>query len=56
LVFDNVRFHHAKALKPFLEKNKDKTELMFLHAYSPDLNPIERVWWYMRKKYPIIDI
>jgi len=50
LVLDNVRFHHAKALKPFLEKNKDKIELMFLPAYSPDLNPIERVWWYMRKK------
>lgn len=23
---------------------------MFLPAYSPDLNPIERVWWYMRKR------
>ena len=23
---------------------------MFLLAYSPDFNPIERVWWYMRKK------
>ena len=49
-VLDNVRFHHAKLLRPFLEKNKDKIELMFLPAYSPDFNPIERVWWYMRKK------
>jgi putative transposase len=23
---------------------------MFLPAYSPDFNPIERIWWYMRKK------
>lgn len=22
----------------------------FLPAYSPDLNPMERIWWYMRKK------
>lgn len=50
LILDNVRYHHAKILKPFLEKNKQKIELMFLPAYSPDLNPIERVWWYMRKK------
>jgi transposase len=50
MVLDNVRYHHAKSLKPFLEKNKNKIELMFLPAYSPDLNPIERVWWYMRKK------
>ena len=37
-------------MKPFLEKNKQKIELMFLPAYSPDLNPIESLWWYMRKK------
>lgn len=50
MVLDNVRYHHAKALHAFLTANKDKIELHFLPAYSPDLNPIERVWWYMRKK------
>ncbi len=50
MVLDNVRYHHAKILKPFLQKNKNKIELIFLPPYSPDLNPIERVWWYMRKK------
>jgi transposase len=50
MILDNVRFHHAKILKPFLEKNRDKIELIFLPSYSPDFNPIERVWWYMRKK------
>lgn len=49
IVLDNVRYHHARALKPFLEFHKDRMELVFLPAYSPDLNPIERVWWYMRK-------
>lgn len=50
MVLDNVRYHHAKALKPFLEKNKSKIQLIFLPPYSPDFNPMERVWWYMRKK------
>lgn len=50
MVVDNVRYHHAKRLKPILEKHKDKFQLVYLPAYSPDLNPIERVWWYMRKK------
>jgi transposase len=50
MILDNVRFHHAKALKPFLKNHADKLELVFLPAYSPDFNPIERVWWYMRKK------
>ena len=48
LVLDNVRYHHAKRLKQFLENNK-RLELIYLPPYSPDLNPIERVWWYMRK-------
>jgi putative transposase len=50
MVLDNVRYHHAKVLRPFLEENKSKIELLFLPPYSPDLNPMERVWWYMRKK------
>ena len=49
IVLDNVRYHHAKMLKPFLMNNREKLELIFLPPYSPDLNPIERVWWFMRK-------
>jgi putative transposase len=45
MVLDNARFHYAKRLKPIIEKYKDKLELVFLPPYSPDLNPIERVWW-----------
>jgi putative transposase len=50
MVLDNVRFHHAKRLHPILEKYKERIELVFLPPYSPDLNPIERVWWLMRKQ------
>jgi len=45
---DNVRFHHAILLKSFLEKSP-RLEVRYLPPYSPDLNPVERVWWYMRK-------
>jgi transposase len=50
MVVDNVRYHHAKRLKPALEKYKDRLQLVYLPAYSPDLNPLERIWWYMKKK------
>lgn len=50
MVLDNVPYHHAKRLKPILERYNHRIELVYLPPYSPDLNPIERVWWYMRKK------
>jgi transposase len=49
IFLDNVRYHHARLLKKFLDLHP-KLELIYLPPYSPDLNPIERVWWFMRKK------
>jgi transposase len=30
IALDNVRYHHDKSLKPFLEKHKTKLELIFI--------------------------
>ena len=49
LVLDNVRYHHSKRISKWLGGNT-KLELFFLPPYSPDLNAVERAWWYMRKK------
>ncbi len=49
MVVDNVRYHHAKLLEKWL-KNNEKLEIIYLPPYSPELNPVERAWWYMRKK------
>lgn len=43
LVVENVRYLHAKLLKS-LVKNNPRIEIMYPPLYSPDLNPIERVW------------
>lgn len=50
LVLDNVRFHHAKRLKPILERFKARIEFIFLPPYSPYLNPVERIGCWMRKQ------
>lgn len=41
LILDNLRVHHAKLVKAWIERNKDKIEVYYLPAYSPDLNPDE---------------
>lgn len=49
VILDNARWHHAKALTPWLTEHKEIFQLDFLPPYSPDLNHIERLWKLTRK-------
>lgn len=50
IVLDNARAHHSKELESFLIANQDQLELIFLPKYSPDLNPMEWFWKFLRKQ------
>jgi len=41
LILDNLRVHHSKIVKQWLEKNKSKIEVFYLPSYSPEKNPDE---------------
>ena len=45
LVLDNGRFHHAKSMEI-----PENVVLLFLPPYSPELNPIERLWQDLKAK------
>jgi len=49
LVIDNAPSHHAKIVHKFLELVKYRLEVIFLPPYSPELNPIEKFWKYVRE-------
>jgi transposase len=49
LVLDNAKYHHARALQPWLRQHRKVLTLLFLPPYSPELNPIERVWKLTRR-------
>lgn len=49
LILENARIHHAKLLKPFLEKNTQRLTLLFLPPYSPNLNAVERIWGWLKR-------
>lgn len=49
LIMDNARWHRAKALKPFFLHHQNRLVPIFLPPYSPELNPIERVWRITRR-------
>lgn len=42
LVMDNMKSHHAKAVKNLLDSSG--VRYIYLPPYSSDLNPIEKLW------------
>jgi len=49
VIADNARFHHAKLHKEWRQTVAKEFRLDFLPPYSPELNPIERVWKLTRR-------
>ena len=44
LIADNARYHHGLLHKQWRQSCSDRFSIEFLPPYSPELNPIERVW------------
>jgi len=49
LIFDNASYNHARKVKA--EALKQNIILDYLPPYSPNLNPIERLWKFVRKEF-----
>ena len=41
LILDNLRVHHSRKLKEWVQKRNDSIALFYLPSYSPELNPVE---------------
>jgi len=48
VIEDNARPHIAKEVRDFVSENKNKIAVYYLPTYSPDLNPDEKVWRYLK--------
>lgn len=48
IILDNASFHRKKRLYEIAERHNRK--LIFLPPYSPELNPIEHFWHWLKKK------
>jgi len=49
VISDNAPYHHSRIHKPWREEHAGRFDLDFLPPYSPELNPIERVWKLTRR-------
>jgi len=41
IILDNLRVHHGKIVKAWLQKHKNEIELFYLPPYAPEYNPSE---------------
>ena len=49
VVLDNASYNHSKEVKAWLACDDCRVELVYLPAYAPNLNLIERFWWLFKK-------
>jgi len=49
VILDNARYYRSELVQTFVRKN-NRIRLMFLPPYSPNLNVIERLWKFFKKK------
>ena len=50
VIVDNARYHHARVVRRWLERPDCRITLVFLPAYAPHLNAIERLWAVMHRE------
>ena len=48
LIMDNARYNHAKLVREHIAGSV--VEIVYLPPYSPNLNLVERMWKFMKKK------
>jgi transposase len=48
VICDNARYYRSKAVREYLKTSR--IELVFLPPYAPNLNLIERLWKFFKKK------
>ena len=49
IICDNARYYKSKIVNEYLETN-ERIKILFLPPYSPNLNIIERLWKFFKKK------
>ena len=48
-IMDNAKAHHARLIHSFIEGEKGRLAVIYLPTYAPELNPIERLWKWLRQ-------
>ena len=54
VICDSAKCHTSEAVAVYLWEHRDRIDLHLLPKYSPDCNPIERVWWNLHDRFGLL--
>lgn len=49
IVLDGLRAHKSKLVRDYLDSTNGHIQIAFLPPYSPDLNPVEYIWAWLKR-------
>jgi transposase len=49
LYVDNAKWHKTQEVKDWVSNNST-IQIDYLPKYAPEINPMERHWWYLRRR------
>jgi transposase len=48
IVWDRLQAHRSRLVNQYVEQQHGNIALEYLPAYAPELNPVERIWGYLK--------
>lgn len=49
IIWDGLKGHHSKLVREYLDATGGDVQMAFLPSYSPDLNPAEFLWAWLKR-------
>jgi len=49
IIWDGLRAHRSKLVREYLDSTAGNIQMAFLPPYSPDLNPVENLWAWLKR-------
>jgi transposase len=49
VIWDGLRAHRSRLVREYLDSIDGHIQIAFLPAYSPDLNPVEYLWAWLKR-------
>lgn len=49
IIWDGLRAHRSRLVREYVDALKGQIQIAFLPPYSPDLNPVEYLWAWLKR-------